>query len=167
MAVSMLSPTTTRIATLALRVLTAILLFASLIILLTNTQQFQGPTLHFYDRVGYSYAAVGIFLGLAYSIYQTVCAVIRIKKGSEGNVVFDFYAEKVVSNLLVTAAVAGFVTTGQLVDDVVRQQGSSKLPLLERFVSLSNSSSGIVLVGCIFSSMLSVLCSYALARDDD
>ncbi|VVA12466.1 PREDICTED: CASP [Prunus dulcis] len=95
MAVSMLSPTTTRIATLALRVLTAILLFASLIILLTNTQQFQGPTLHFYDRVGYSYAAVGIFLGVAYSIYQTVCAVIRIKKGSEGNVVFDFYAEKV------------------------------------------------------------------------
>ncbi|VVA12465.1 PREDICTED: CASP [Prunus dulcis] len=94
MAVSMLSPTTTRIATLALRVLTAILLFASLIILLTNTQQFQGPTLHFYDRVGYSYAAVGIFLGVAYSIYQTVCAVIRIKKGSEGNVVFDFYAEK-------------------------------------------------------------------------
>lgn len=42
-----------------------------------------------------SYAAVGIFLGLAYSIYQTVCAVIRIKKESEGNVVFDFYAEKV------------------------------------------------------------------------
>lgn len=74
---------------------------------------------------------------------------------------------QVVSNLLVTAAVAGFVTTGQLVDDVVRQQGPSKLPLLERFVSLSNSSSGIVLVGCIFSSMLSVLSSYALARDDD
>lgn len=74
---------------------------------------------------------------------------------------------QVVSNLLVTAAVAGFVTTGQLVDDVARQHGPSKLPLLERFVSLSNSSSGFVLVGCIFSSMLSVLFSYALARDDD
>ncbi|CAL9008031.1 unnamed protein product [Prunus brigantina] len=60
------------------------------------------------------------------------------KKGSEGFVVFDFYAEKVVSNLLVTAAVAGFVTTGQLVDDVVRQQGPSKLPLLERFVSFDD-----------------------------
>ena len=168
-----LSPQTTRIITLALRVLTAVILFVSFIILVVNNQPYrtyklETKVLRFYDKIGYRYAAAGILLGIAYSIYQTVCAVVRMKKENEGNIIFDFYAEKVISNLLVSAAAAGFVTTGEILNQVVLYgSGTDRLLGYERFVSLSNSSSGLVLLGCIFSTMLSVLSSYALARNDD
>lgn len=72
------------------------------------------------------------------------------------------------SSLLVSAAAAGFVTTGQLLHEVVQYGGGANaVPFYDRFTSLSNSSSGLVLLGCIFSSTLSVLSSYALAGDDD
>lgn len=61
MGFSALSPQTMRIITLALRVLTAVILFVSFIILVVNNQPYrtyklETKVLRFYDKIGYRYA---------------------------------------------------------------------------------------------------------------
>ncbi|KAK9913492.1 hypothetical protein M0R45_037306 [Rubus argutus] len=140
----MLSSKITRIISLVLRVLTAIALFSSFIMLGINEARLiyykDGKpigdpfTLHFYDvnRLRYMFATA--FIGAAYSVGQTVFTIIHMARGNEvGYVVFDFYAEEVMSNFLASGAVAGFVAAAQY---------------LKCFV-------------------LSVFSSYALGRNDD
>lgn len=39
--------------------------------------------------------AAAVAIGLAYSILQTVTAVVRLKKHNQGNILLDFYGDKV------------------------------------------------------------------------
>lgn len=39
--------------------------------------------------------AAAVAIGLAYSILQTVTAVVRLKKHDQGNILLDFYGDKV------------------------------------------------------------------------
>lgn len=41
------------------------------------------------------YTAATIIIGAAYSIFQIVCAIIRLAKRNEGNVMLDFFGEEV------------------------------------------------------------------------
>lgn len=69
MATAMLPPTVARIVTLALRVLTAIILFVSFIMLVTNSMETtdyrdssKKKTARFYDRTGFQYVYMHIFV---------------------------------------------------------------------------------------------------------
>lgn len=69
MATAMLPPTVARIVTLALRVLTAIILFVSFIMLVTNSMETtdyrdssKTQTARFYDRTGFQYVYMHIFV---------------------------------------------------------------------------------------------------------
>lgn len=69
MATAMLPPTVARIVTLALRVLTAIILFVSFIMLVTNSMETtdyrdssKKQTARFYDRTGFQYVYMHIFV---------------------------------------------------------------------------------------------------------
>ncbi|XP_061995659.1 CASP-like protein 4D1 isoform X2 [Rosa rugosa] len=118
------TPRFLKISAIGLRILTTIFLFLSLIILITKVTtdvvevtadgEAKDDTLHFYDLVGYRYMTATIILGCAYSIWQTVTTVIRLKKGYEANLVLEYYGDKVMSIALATGSVAGFIMTGEL-----------------------------------------------------
>ncbi|XP_040375686.1 CASP-like protein 4D1 isoform X2 [Rosa chinensis] len=98
----MLSPGVSRIVTIVLRVLAAIVLFVSLVMLVANNQDYPDPsdngntkTARFYDQVGFQYMAATTALGIGFSIYGTVVVALRIKRGNdEGNLLIDFYGQK-------------------------------------------------------------------------
>lgn len=46
--------------------------------------------------------AGAVAIGLAYSILQAVTAVVRLKKHDQGNILLDFYGDKVHINLAPT-----------------------------------------------------------------
>lgn len=50
--------------------------------------------------VNFRYMTATIILGGAYSIWQTMTAVIRHKKGYEGNLVLDYYGDKVHAHIM-------------------------------------------------------------------
>ncbi|XP_062001251.1 CASP-like protein 4D1 [Rosa rugosa] len=169
----MLSPGVSRIVTIVLRVLTAIVLFVSLVMLVTNNQDYQDPndngntkTARFYDQVGFQYMAATTVLGIGFSIYGTVIVALRIKRGNdEGNLLIDFYGQKVLSNLLVTGAVAGFLTV-QAVDKALSDHFGTFAELATNgyYWGLYKTCSGLVLLGFFLSVALSILSSHTLAR---
>ena len=169
----MLSSKTAQITTLVLRVLTAVILITSFVLLATVTQEVyrldvrrevQGSwTMRFYHVVPYRYTAATVVIGALYSVFQIVCGSIGLAKGNDANVMLDFYGEEVMSKLLASGAVAGFLGTAEQVkawDDA----GADKLAL-DVFMNKTYAANALVLVGFIFSFVLSVLTSYALARN--
>ncbi|KAK9913493.1 hypothetical protein M0R45_037307 [Rubus argutus] len=176
MATSMLPPTVARIVTLALRVLTAIILFVSFIMLVTNSVETtdyrdssKAKTSRFYDRTGFQYMAAVTVIGILFSIYGAVAVALRIKRGDdEGNLLFDFYGQKVLSNLLVSAAVGGFLTVQSMEKELFDfYRDESKYQGARNYWSLYKTTSGLVLLAFFFSLVLSILSSHRLARRDD
>ncbi|PRQ59115.1 hypothetical protein RchiOBHm_Chr1g0366621 [Rosa chinensis] len=170
----MLSPGVSRIVTIVLRVLAAIVLFVSLVMLVANNQDYPDPsdngntkTARFYDQVGFQYMAATTALGIGFSIYGTVVVALRIKRGNdEGNLLIDFYGQKVLSNLLVTGAVAGFLTV-QAVEKALSDYVGDTFAVLvtnNYYWGMYKTCSGLVLLGFFLSVALSILSSHTLVR---
>ncbi|PRQ59112.1 hypothetical protein RchiOBHm_Chr1g0366591 [Rosa chinensis] len=158
-----LSPRSSKYANIELRVLTATLFFMSLVILVTNVRSnylYTKKTLHFYDRVRYRYMAAAVVIGLAYSILQTVIAVIRIKKYGQGNILLDFYGDKVVSTIIATGAVAGFAMTGEL----QRVIGKDWSDYYYKYFRMSHAANGLAFLGFVCAFISSVISSCALPK---
>ncbi|XP_048326697.2 CASP-like protein 4D1 [Ziziphus jujuba] len=154
-----------RIAALVLRVLTILLLLVSFVILLTNVLKVtytdgRTKSFHFYDVVGFKYMVATIFLGLAYSILQTIFAIGRIKNENyDGRLLFDFYGDKVISNLLATGAAAGFIATRE------RQESFGEAgKYYQKHFNRSYASACILLLAFVCTLILSVISSYALPK---
>ncbi|KAL6123721.1 hypothetical protein ACLB2K_076240 [Fragaria x ananassa] len=151
-------------ANIGLRVLTSGFLFMSLVILVTNVKSdYTGlkTTLHFYDRVGYRYMAAAVVIGLAYSIMQTVTAVIRVNKYiTQGNILLDFYGDKVVSTIIATGAVAGFAMTVEL----QRDAGKGWTEYYHKYFGMSHAANGLAFLGFVCAFISSVVSSYALPK---
>ncbi|KAL6123720.1 hypothetical protein ACLB2K_076239 [Fragaria x ananassa] len=155
-----------KISAISLRILTNIFLLLSLIILITKVNAngpFKDDTVHFYELVGYRYMTATIILGGAYSIWQTMTAVIRHKKGYEGNLVLDYYGDKVMSIALATGSVAGFVMTGELQREAYKVSKDTG-DYYHKFFKMGYAADGFLLLGFICALILSELSSYALPR---
>ncbi|KAM5556339.1 CASP-like protein 4D1 [Rosa sericea] len=170
----MLSFKITRIISLILRILSAIALFTSIVILGINNIDLipykngkpagKPYTAHFYDIVGFRYVFATAFIGTAYSIGQGVCTIIHLAKGKEvGHVTFDFYAEEVMSNFLASGAVAGFITAAQY----LKIWDEINSPIDHRFINMTYIASGLVIFAFLSSFVISIFSSYALGRNDD
>ncbi|XP_050386150.1 CASP-like protein 4D1 [Argentina anserina] len=153
----MLSFQSSKYVNIELRVFTAAFLFMSLVIHVTNVRSnfvSTNKTLHVCDLVGYRYMAAAVVIGLAYSILQTVIAVIRIK----GNILLDFYGDKVVSTIIATGAVAGFVMTGELQKYI----GKDWTDCYHTYFIMSHAADGLAFLGFVGAFISSIISSYAL-----
>ncbi|XP_062001030.1 CASP-like protein 4D1 [Rosa rugosa] len=169
----MLSFKITRVISLILRILSAIALFTSMVILGINNLELipykngklgKPYTSHFYDEVGFRYVFATAFIGTAYSIGQGVCTIIHMAKGNQvGHVTFDFYAEEVMSNFLASGAVPGFITAAQY----LKMWDEINSGIDHRFINMTYIASGLVIFAFLSSFVISVFSSYALGRNDD
>ncbi|KAL6290930.1 hypothetical protein ACE6H2_008440 [Prunus campanulata] len=159
--VSVFPKKTSRFAILGLRVLTTILLVVPLAILVSNVLSVdRDQKYHFYDFVPYRYMAASIVIGIAYSIFQTGVAVVRLRRENHRNMLLDFYGDKVISTLLATGSVAGFVMTAQL----QKQWGEAVSDYYHKYFKRSHAADGLVFLAFVCTFVLSVLSSYALPK---
>lgn len=92
----------TRIATIALRITSTILLIISFIILVTNVlpplRYNNGTTkkVHFYDVLGFKYMVATIILAVGYQVLQTIFITRSMKwENHVASPLFAFFADKV------------------------------------------------------------------------
>ncbi|KAG5237588.1 hypothetical protein OIU76_012358 [Salix suchowensis] len=156
----------TRMTVLVLRVLTFAFLLISIVILTTNTSTLEAGDaefkIRFKDVYSYQYMLAAIVIGMAYTILQVALTLNHIVKrnaetSGDGNLVFDFYGDKVISYLLATGAAAAFGATNDM------------KPLLalfgfDNFVSKGYASASLLFLGFVCTAILSVLSSYALPK---
>ncbi|XP_009345438.1 CASP-like protein 4D1 [Pyrus x bretschneideri] len=159
---ALLSVRASQFVILGLRVLTSIFLVVSLAILLSNVLSGdRDHKVHFYDFVPYRYMAAAIVIGIAYSLFQTAVTVIRIRRENHRSILLDFYGDKVISNVVATGAVAGFVMTAQVQKDWSELVG---IDAYDKYIKRSHAADGLVLLAFVCTFMLSVLSSYALPK---
>ncbi|GMN57217.1 hypothetical protein TIFTF001_026332 [Ficus carica] len=155
----------TRIATIALRIFCTILLIISFIILVTNVLplRYKDDTkkVHFYDVLGFKYMIATIILAAGYQVLQTILAIRSMKwENHVASPLFVFFADKVITNLLATGAVAGFIATRDLQEWVGREYSKYE----SSYFKMSYASAGLFLLGFFCSLVLSVISSYALPK---
>ncbi|KAL5569092.1 hypothetical protein UlMin_025667 [Ulmus minor] len=158
------SSAASRIANLVLRVFTLILLFISLIVLCTNTKTLDttdGGTTKFRFRnvVAYRYMLSAIVFGTAYSLLQLAFCIYNIVSKGEGNILFDFYGDKIISYVLATGAAAGFGVTKDMKDLVELLEID-----LGNFYDKAYASASLLFLAFFCTAILSVLSSYALPK---
>ncbi|XP_050387150.1 CASP-like protein 4D1 [Argentina anserina] len=173
---SMLPPSVARIVTIVLRVLIALISFATLMVLVTNSQDYDDvtdglkrKTFRFTDSIGLEYMAAAIVIGIGYSIYGTVVMALRIKRGNdEGNLLIDFYGQKALSNLLVTAAVAGYLAIQSWKENMDKLQKMTNVPLatFDSYWGTYKTCCGLLILPFLLSMVVSILSTHTLTRRD-
>ncbi|XP_062087318.1 CASP-like protein 4D1 [Humulus lupulus] len=147
-----------KIASLVLRILTIVLLLISLVVLSTNSKTVETDLgvaqIRFKDILAYRYVLFTIVIGVAYSLLQLVFTIFEVIRSSEGNLVFDFYGDKIISYVLATGAGSGFGVTNDM----------KQLYELGNFFEKSYASISLLFLGFICTAVLSVLSSYALPK---
>ncbi|KAI5575012.1 hypothetical protein POPTR_010G204700v4 [Populus trichocarpa] len=156
-----------RMTALFLRVLTFAFLMVSLVIMTTNTgtieigiDEFKVRSKDFYS---YRYMLAAIAFGLTYTILQIALTLNHISKrngaqtSGDGNLVFDFYGDKVVSYILATGAAAAFGATKELKTQLAGLGG-------DKFFNKGYASASLLLLGFVCTAILSVFSSYALPK---
>ncbi|XP_010554985.1 PREDICTED: CASP-like protein 4D2 [Tarenaya hassleriana] len=105
---------------LLLRVLTAVFLLVSVIVLGTNTSTFEIGRLsvkfEFKDVYAYRYMLSVAVIGLAYAVTQLFFSIFQFATGKINpfNYQLDFYGDKIMSCFLATGSAAGFGVTKDL-----------------------------------------------------
>ncbi|PON33834.1 CASP-like protein 4D [Parasponia andersonii] len=159
------------IATIVLRFITIALLSVSFTILnddILGTKYYRtyddrSKTLQFRDTAGYQYMVATILLGIAHSVVQIVLAIyLLIRKNKDANklLLFQFYGDKVISYLLVSGAIGGYIAT----DDKEEFFGKKNHDQIKSTLNKSNSSATLLLLGFICTAVSSVISSYTLPK---
>ncbi|KAJ6720432.1 CASP-LIKE PROTEIN 4D2 [Salix viminalis] len=155
-----------RMTVLILRVLTFAFLLISIAILTTNTSTletgYEDIKIRFKDVSSYRYMLAANVIGMAYTILQVAFTLNHIIKrnaetSGDGNLVFDFYGDKVISYILATGAAAALGATSDM---------KPLLALLgfDNFVSKGYASASLLFLGFVCTAILSVFSSYALPK---
>ncbi|KAM6582554.1 hypothetical protein CsatB_009556 [Cannabis sativa] len=154
----MAKSTASKVASLVLRILTIVLLLISLIVLTTTSKTVETDSgdvrLRFNDIIAYRYVLFTMVIGVAYSLLQLAFTIFSVISGSEGNLIFDFYGDKIISYVLATGAGAGFGVTNDM----------KQLLELGNFFEKSYASISLLFLAFICTAVLSVLSSYALPK---
>ncbi|XP_034915828.1 CASP-like protein 4D1 [Populus alba] len=152
-----------RMTALFVRVLTFAFLMVSLVILTTNTESIVEIKVRFKDMYSYRYMLAAIAFGLAYTILQIALTLNHIVKGNgaqtsgDGNLVFDFYGDKVVSYILATGAAAAFGATKDMKPIFAGLGG-------DKFFNKGYASASLLLLGFVCTAISSVFSSHALPK---
>ncbi|CAK7325682.1 unnamed protein product [Dovyalis caffra] len=158
--------TASRMIALFLRVLTFGFLIVSLVILTTNTATLEvgmaEVKVRFKDIYAYRYMLASVAFGLAYTLLQTAFTLRNMVTGNsltsgDGNLVFDFYGDKVISYVLATGAAAGFGATKDM-KPLFAGAG------VDKFFNKGYASASLLLLGFVCTAILSVFSSYALPK---
>ncbi|XP_048326698.2 CASP-like protein 4D1 [Ziziphus jujuba] len=154
---------TSSICSLVLRIFTLVLLLISLIVLTTNTKTIEvsdgSVRLRFSDVYSYKYVLAAIVFGTAYTLLQVGLSVFKVINGSDSNILFDFYGDKIMSYMLATGAAAGFGVTA----DMKQLFDASEL-YFHDFYDKAYASCSMLFFAFVCTAVLSVLSSYALPR---
>ncbi|KAK0592368.1 hypothetical protein LWI29_017934 [Acer saccharum] len=157
-----------RTALLFLRFFTIAALFASIIVLTTNSAYLEIASvelkLHFKDIYAYRYMLATIVMGMAYTLLQIIFTLYYISTGNriitgDGSFTFDFFGDKIVSYLLATGAAAGFGATKDMKSVFQGVLGDT-----DKFFNKGYASASLLLIAFVCTAMLSVFSSYALPK---
>ncbi|PON88713.1 CASP-like protein 4D [Trema orientale] len=157
------------IATGALRIVTVVLLSVSFTVLnnhVLGTPYYRisdpGKILQFRGTAGYQYMVATIFVGLGYSAVQIVLSIyLLIRKNKDANklFLFQFYGDKVISYLLISGAIGGYITANDKRDFFDKSYDQ-----IDSALNYSNTSASLLLLGFVCSAISSVLSSYTLPK---
>ncbi|GAA0155648.1 hypothetical protein LIER_13334 [Lithospermum erythrorhizon] len=154
------------VVSLAVRVLTLICLFISIIILTTNTKTFEftdysSYKIKFNDYEAYKYLLATTVIGLVYTLLQTVLSVLQVASGNRlgGDIRFhiDFFADKIISTLLATGAAASFGMTLELKENFDDYE-------MHTFKNKSNAAASLCLIAFVFGAISSTISAYSLPK---
>ncbi|KAL0003071.1 hypothetical protein SO802_016852 [Lithocarpus litseifolius] len=151
------------IAILSLRGISLLFLLLSFVILLNsgNTYKQDGQTYIFKKYQSYDYMFAASIIGIGYTILQTIGFVIfQIVMESHKFIIFEFYGDKVISCLLLSAAAAGL---GAGIDGKSHLIDKSN-DHFNNYLSKGFAAANLLLPAFICTGILSILSSYALPK---
>ncbi|XVE99554.1 hypothetical protein REPUB_Repub03eG0209000 [Reevesia pubescens] len=161
--------TTSPVITLVLKVVMFAILFASLIILVTDTVTVPidlvlEQKVNFDDVYAYRYVLASNIIGLVYSLLQTAFSLYHLVTGNRliagnGGFVFDFYGDKVISYIVATGCAAGFGVT----KDLKALADARNLDFGDYF-DKAYAFASLLLLAFLCAAILSVFSSYALPK---
>ncbi|EXC20163.1 hypothetical protein L484_011407 [Morus notabilis] len=99
-----------------------------------------------------------IVIGTAYALLQLAFTIYNAVSNGEGNHLFDFYGDKIVSYLLATGAAAGFGVTNDMKTLI------ELLSTFGNFYEKAYASASLLFLAFVCTAVLSVLSSYALPK---
>ncbi|XP_054804526.1 CASP-like protein 4D1 [Prosopis cineraria] len=148
-----------------LRVLTSVCLLIALIIIAVTSQTVGGAKFKFDDVHSFRYMLAIIVIGFVYTLMQASISIFSIVSRDsqfKGNSVyiFNFYADKVISYLLMSGAAAGFGAS----QDVHRIFDDTLNLNLDDFFAKANASASLLLIAFLCSAIASIFSSYELPR---
>ncbi|VVB02715.1 unnamed protein product [Arabis nemorensis] len=163
-------PISLKVVILLLRVLTAVFLVITVIILSTNsvTIESQGNSLkfHFKDVYAYRYMLSAAVIGLVYAVIQLFFTISQFATGIKNplNYQVDFYGDKVISYLVATGSAAGFGVSKDLKDVFIALVALDSTDPVDKFFSRGYASASLLLFAFICLAVLSVFSSYAITK---
>ncbi|XP_030931234.1 CASP-like protein 4D1 [Quercus lobata] len=151
------------IAVLLLRGISLLFLLLSFVILLNNgnTHKENGRDYFFLKIKSYSYMFAASIIGIGCTILQTIAFVIfQIVMESHKFIIFEFYGDKVISYLLLSAAAAGLGASIDVESHLIDKSNDH----FNNYLSKGFAAANLLLPAFVCTSTLSILSSYALAK---
>ncbi|XXG81735.1 hypothetical protein AAC387_Pa09g2307 [Persea americana] len=168
-------------STLVLRLLTLLLLGASIVVLVTDKVTYSdGTKTTFKDAFAYRYVIATGIAGFVYTLFQIPFAIYHASTGKRlirNNFLleFDFYGDKIISLLLGTGVGAGFAVTFELKKQIpdfltlltlLGAQGMDEVKSkLDKFFDRANIAIGILFLAFLCMVILSILSSINKAHN--
>ncbi|CAN8287177.1 unnamed protein product [Cochlearia groenlandica] len=159
-----------KVLILSLRVLTAVFLVITVIVLTTNSVTIEsgGNALkfHFNDVYAYRYMLSAAIIGLVYAMVQLFFTVSEFATGNKKpfNFQLDFYGDKIISYLLATGSAAGFGVSKDLKDAFIALVVLDSTDPVDTFFSKGYASASMLLFAFLCLAFLSVFSSFAIAK---
>nr|XP_023926955.1 CASP-like protein 4D1 [Quercus suber] len=148
------------ITILSLRGISLLFLLLSFVILLTNgnTYKEHGKDYFFWKFGSYRYMFGATIIGIGYTVLQTIVFVIfRIMMKSNKYILFEFYGDKAISYLLLSAASAGIGASKDLRPYIKKSNDH-----FNSYLSKGFAAANLLLPAFVCTMILSILSYYAL-----
>ncbi|KAL0775284.1 hypothetical protein Bca101_040436 [Brassica carinata] len=136
-------PVSLKVVNLLLRVLTAIFLVISVIVLTTNSVTIGSIKFHFNDVYAYRYMLAAAVIGLIYAVIQLIFTICQFATG-------------VISYLVATGSAAGFGVTKDLKDAFIALVALDSTDPVDEFFSKGYASASLLLFAFLCLAVLSV-----------
>ncbi|CAF2296982.1 unnamed protein product [Brassica napus] len=151
-------PVSLKVVNLLLRVLTAIFLVISVIVLTTNSVTIGSIKFHFNDVYAYRYMLAAAVIGLIYAVIQLIFTICQFATGVTNSFTYqlDFYGDKLVSYLVATGSAAGFGVTKDLKDAFIALVALDSTDPVDEFFSKGYASASLLLFAFLCLAVLSV-----------
>ncbi|CAI9116091.1 OLC1v1017157C1 [Oldenlandia corymbosa var. corymbosa] len=153
---------------LLVRIVTLVCLLVSIVVLVTtsytDTTGDEVSKLKFSDFYAYRYLLSASVVGLAYSFLQTALTVLLVttgnRIGADSMLLFDFYADKVISYVVATGAAAGF----GLSVDLKRLLNAVDTSELNTFLHKAEAAASLCLLAFVLTALSSIFSSLSLPK---